>query len=188
MIKLGKIWITYQGVVRLPIVKPFDIDIDVPIMNDDVYKKFEIIPNVKKIISSDLRVDQVSNILYIAFKGHVVAIRNSKKQQDQIPIFVSLSEKTKVLNSVSKNELALKLSRLKLMNTKGKMVPIREVQSEPTIYRKNMKKMITISAECDLVSQLYPLLDAREVMIDKLSQDYNITRLTRMSTYMFDLD
>ena len=92
------------------------------------------------------------------------------------------------------NELALKLSRLKLMNTKGKMVPIREVitikevQSEPTIYRKNMKKMITISAECDLVSQLYPLLDAREVMIDKLSQDYNITRLTRMSTYMFDLD
>ena len=168
--------------------------VDVDIMKDDIYTKFEITPNVKKIISSDLSVDQVSNILYIAFKGHVVAIRNSKQQQDQIPIFVSLSKETKTLNDISIDELSLKLSRLKLMNSVGKMVPIREVitikevKSSPTIHRKNMKKLVTISAECDLVSQVYPLMDARELIIEKLKDKYEINRLTGMSTYMFDLD
>jgi len=79
--------------------------VDIDVMSDDIYTKFEITPDVKKIISSNLTVDQVSNILYIAFKGHVVAIRNSTKQQDQIPIFVSLSDETKTLNSISKEEL-----------------------------------------------------------------------------------
>jgi multidrug efflux pump subunit AcrB len=167
--------------------------VDVDIMRDDVYVKFEITPDVKKIISSNLSVDQVSSILYVAFKGHVIALRNSKRQQDQIPIFVSLDKETKTLNEISIEELSLKLSQLKLMNTRGRMVPvsevisIQEVASDPTIYRKNMKNKLTITAECDLVSQLYPLLDSRETIIKKLEKYYHIERLTGMSTYMFDL-
>jgi len=167
--------------------------VDVDVMQDDVYVKYQIIPNVEKIISSHLTVKQVSNILYMAFKGSVVAIKNSTLQQDQIPIFVSLDEKTRKLENGDQKTLELKLSRLKLLNAEGTMVPIREVidiipaLANPSIFRKNMKNKVSVTAECDLVSQVYPLMDARELMITKLEKDFNITRLTGMSTYMFDL-
>ncbi|MBA3026167.1 MAG: efflux RND transporter permease subunit [Sulfurimonas sp.] len=167
--------------------------VDIDVMQDDVYEKYEIVPNVEKIISSNLSVEQVSNILYMAFKGNVVATKNSTLQQDQIPIFVRLDDETRELESSSLNELELKLSRLKLVNKVGIMVPLKEVVditptiADPTIFKKNMKEMVSVTAECDLVSQVYPLMDAREIMIEKLSKDFEIERLTGMSTYMFDL-
>ncbi|QSZ42879.1 AcrB/AcrD/AcrF family protein [Sulfurimonas aquatica] len=167
--------------------------VDIDIMQDDVYEKYEIIPNVEKIISSNLGVNQVSEILYMAFKGSVIATKNSTLQQDQIPIFVSLNEETKTLESGSKRELELKLSRLKLLNKQGIMVPIKEVVeiiptvANPTIFKKNMRNMVSVTAECDMVSQVYPLMDARELMITKLERDFEIDRLIGASTYMFDL-
>lgn len=167
--------------------------VDIDVMQDDVYKKYEIIPNVEKIISSNLSVEQVSNVLYMAFKGNVVASKNSTLQQDQIPIFVSLDKETRTLDHASKDELELKLSRLKLLNRQGIMVPVKEVVeivptvADPTIFKKNMRNMVSVTAECDLVSQVYPLMDARELMISKLEADFDIERLTGMSTYMFDL-
>ena len=101
--------------------------VDIDVMQDDVYTKYEIIPNVEKIISSNLSVEQVSNILYMAFKGNVVATKNSTLQQDQIPIFVSLNTETRTLDHASGDELKLKLSRLKLLNRQGVMVPVKEV-------------------------------------------------------------
>ncbi len=167
--------------------------VDVDVMQDDVFTKYEIIPNVEKIINSNLSVDQVSKILYMAFKGSVVATKNSVHQQDQIPIFVSLDAKTRTLEKPSKEDLELKLSRLKLLNKRGVMVPVREVVNivetvaDPTIFKKNMRNMVSVTAECDLVSQVYPLMDAREIMIKKLKKDFEVTRLTGASTYMFDL-
>ena len=167
--------------------------VDIDVMQDDVYTKYEIIPDVEKIISSNLSVEQVSNVLYMAFKGNVVATKNSTLQQDQIPIFVSLDKETRTLDHASKDELALKLSRLKLLNRQGIMVPVKEVVeivptvADPTIFKKNMRNMVSVTAECDLVSQVYPLMDARELMISKLEADFEIERLTGMSTYMFDL-
>jgi multidrug efflux pump subunit AcrB len=167
--------------------------VDIDVMQDDVYEKYEIVPNVEKIISSNLSVEQVSNILYLAFKGNVVATKNSTLQQDQIPIFVRLDDETRELESSSLNELELKLSRLKLVNQVGIMVPLKEVVditptiADPTIFKKNMKEVVSVTAECDLVSQVYPLMDAREIMIEKLSKDFEIERLTGMNTYMFDL-
>ena len=167
--------------------------VDIDVMQDDVYEKFDIIPNVEKIISSSLSVEQVSNILYMAFKGSVVASKNSTLQQDQIPIFVSLDKETRTLDSASKSELELKLSRLKLLNKAGIMVPIKEVVdivptvADPAIFKKNMRNMVSVTAECDLVSQVYPLMDAREIMIEKLKKDFEVERLIGASTYMFDL-
>jgi len=167
--------------------------VDIDVLQDNIFTKYEIYPNVEKIINSNLSVDQVSKILYMAFKGSVVATKNSTLQQDQIPIFVSLDDKTRLLAHANKEELELKLSRLKLMNRQGVMVPVKEVVdivptvADPTIYKKNMKYMVSVTAECDLVSQVYPLMEAREIMIKKLSKKFDIERLTGMSTYMFDL-
>jgi multidrug efflux pump subunit AcrB len=167
--------------------------VDIDVLQDDLFVRYEILPNVEKIINSHLSVDQVSNILYMAFKGNVVATKNSVQQQGQIPIFVSLDKKTRTLDHLDEGDLKLKLSRLKLLNTQGMMIPMIEVVrivpklSEPTIYKKNMRYVASVTAECDLVSQVYPLMDARELMIQKLSKDFNVTRLTGFSTYMFDL-
>ena len=54
------------------------------------------------------------------------------------------------------------------------------------IMHKDLKRMSNVIAETDLVSQVYPLLDARDKMLKYFAQDYNITKAP-ISTYMFDL-
>jgi len=168
--------------------------VDIDIMQDTLYKKFELVPNKERIIRSELSVTQVNNIIYLAFKGHQVAVKNARNQQDQIPIFVRLSNDTRTVDNGSKDALIAKLSSLKLMNQKGVMVPIRElikinsVESSPAIYRKNLKNLVTITAECDLVSQVYPLLEAKQKILDTFTDRFYVSTVAGMSTYMFDLN
>lgn len=167
--------------------------VDIDIMQDDLYTKFDLIPDKEKIIRSGLNVDQVNQIMYLAFKGMPVAVKNTRDQQDQIPIFVRLDDDARIVAFDSMTSIMGKLSSLKLMNHLGMMVPLNEivtikpVSSSPTIFRKNLKKMVTITAECDMVSQVYPLLEAREKIINQLSIDYNISKVPGITTYMFDL-
>jgi len=168
--------------------------VDVDIMQDDLYTKYNLVPNKEKIIRSGLSVDQVNQITYLAFKGTAVAVKNTRNQQDQIPIFMRLTDETRKIEGDSKEALSAKLSSLRLINRKGMMIPlaevvsVEEVESSPAIYRKNLKNYVAITAECDLVSQVYPLLDVRDVMIEQLSDEFNVTKVAGMSTYMFDLN
>ena len=168
--------------------------VDVDIMQDDLYTKFNVVVNKEKIIRSGLSVDQVNQITYLAFKGTEVAVKNTHNQQDQIPIFLRLSKETRTLEYDSANALKAKLSSLKLMNRQGMMIPLSEVvkvegiRSSPSIFRKNLKNYVAVTAECDLVSQVYPLLDARDKILKELSDEFTITKVEGMSTYMFDLN
>jgi multidrug efflux pump subunit AcrB len=167
--------------------------VDIDIMQDDIYRKYAILPNKEKIIKSGLSVEQVNKVIYLAFKGMEIAVKNTQNQQDQIPIFVRLSDETRELTRGDKDSLITKLSSLELMNRRGQMVPMTEIvniissDSHPGIFRKNLKNMVVITAECDMVSQVYPLLDAREKMIEVLGQDYNVSKVPGINTYMFDL-
>ncbi len=168
--------------------------VDVEIMQDDFYTRYEVVPDKEKIMRSGLSVKQVNDILYMAFKGVIVATKNSRNQQDQIPIFVRLSEETRTIDGTSKDDLIWKLSTLKLMNPMGMMIPLKEVvefkaiPSTPAIFRKNLRNMTTITAECDLVSQVYPLLETRDMMIEALSEEFNVTKVPGITTFMFDLN
>ncbi len=167
--------------------------VDVDVMADEIYSKYELIPDKEKIARSGLSVEQVNNIIYLAFEGMVIAHKNSKNSPDQIPIFLVLDQETKRLNSQQEEALQSKLSSLNLMNMRGMMVPlsevvtIRKVPSNPMIMHKDLSRMVNVIAETDMVSQLYPLLDAREQMIEAFSKEYNVTKEPGMSTYMFDL-
>jgi multidrug efflux pump subunit AcrB len=166
--------------------------VDIDVMADDIFDKYELIPDTEKIARSGLSVEQVNNILYLAFEGMAVAHKNSKNMPDQIPIFLVLSNKTKRLNDQSESALRSKLSSLNLMNMKGMMVPlsevvhIKKVKSNPMIMQKDLSRMINVIAETDMVSQVYPLLAARDVMIEKFSKEYEIEK-AGFTTYMFDL-
>jgi len=168
--------------------------VDVDIMQDDLYTKYDLIPDKEKIIRSGLSVDQVNQIIFLAFQGMPIAVKNTRDQQDQIPIFLRLDEETRIVKFDTEKALLNKLSSLKLMNIKGMMVPLSEViklealQSSPSIFRKNLKNMVTITAECDMVSQVYPLLEVRDVMLKEMWKKYEINKIDGINTYMFDLD
>jgi multidrug efflux pump subunit AcrB len=168
--------------------------VDVDVMADETYKKYTLKPLSDKISKSGLSVKQVNEILYLAFEGMGVAVKNTIELNDQISIFVSLSQKSQTLNSNTIESLKNKLTQLSLMNQKGMMIPLTEVveikeeDSLPMIYHKNLKTMVNVVAETEMVSQVYPLLDARETMIEKLSDRYEVSKVPGITTYMFDLN
>jgi len=182
--------------IEQPAGPPTLASIVVEVYGDDMNKVREIsmrVPDKEKIARSGLSVKQVNNIIYLAFEGMVVAHKNSKNSPDQIPIFLVLDKETKSLNGNSEDILQSKLTSLNLMNMKGMMVPlsevvtIREVPSNPMIMHKDLGRMINVIAETDMVSQLYPLLEARDTMLEAFAKDFNVTKDPGMSTYMFDL-
>jgi multidrug efflux pump subunit AcrB len=168
--------------------------VDVDIMQDDLYTKYNLIPNKEKIIRAGLSVDQVNQITYLAFKGTAVAVKNTRNQQDQIPIFLRLGDETRTIEDNSASALRAKLSSLRLMNRQGLMIPLSEVvsvegiRSSPSIFRKNLKNYVAVTAECDMVSQVYPLLDARDVILKQLADEFKVTKVSGINTYMFDLN
>ena len=167
--------------------------VDIDIMADDIFSKYELIPDKEKIARSGLSVKQVNNILYLAFEGMVIAHKNSQNSPDQIDMFLVLDKESKVLSSQKEEVLQSKLSSLNLMNMKGMMVPmsevvtIRKVDSNPMIMHKDLSRMANVIAETDMVSQVYPLLEARTVMMEHFSKEYNVTKDPGITTYMFDL-
>jgi len=168
--------------------------VDVDVMQDDIYTKYNLVPDKEKIILSGLNVEQVNQIIYLAFKGMPIAEKNTKDQQDQIPVFLRLNDETRLVEFDTENALINKLISLELMNNRGMMVPIIEVvdiksaKSSPNIFRKNLKNMVIVTAECDMVSQVYPLLEARKKMLEVLKDEYNMSKVPGINTYMFDLN
>ncbi len=155
--------------------------VDVDVMSDDIYPTYKLIADKEKILRSNLSIKQVNEILYLAFEGNVVAAKNSPNFPEQIGLFVRLDEKTKTLEEKSISSLKDKLSALSLMNSQGLMVPLSELvdvikePSEPTIMTKNLRQYVNIIAETDMVSQVYPLLDARSSIKEKLKDKFDIS-------------
>ena len=122
-----------------------------------------------------------------------IATKNSHNRSVQIPIFLVLSDESKHLNESSVDAIKSKLASLNLMNRKGELVPLTEivtivkVKSTPTIMHKNLKRMVNVIAETDMVSQVYPLLDARAKMVEYFEKEYKVENAP-FSTYMFDLE
>jgi multidrug efflux pump subunit AcrB len=79
------------------------------------------------------------------------------------------------------------------MNMRGMMIPLTEVVeikeelSVPMIYHKDLATMVNVVAETDMVSQVYPLLESRDAMIQHFSERYEVEKEPGISTYMFDL-
>ena len=171
------------------IFKKTDGLVDIDIMQDDIYDRFDLKVDSSKITRSGLSIKQVNDIIYLAFEGMDIAIKNSDVVDEQIPIFLTLSKKSKIFTNKDLKSVEQKLSSLRLMNQKGMLVPLTEVvtvlptKSNPLIMSKNLHQMTNVVAETDMVSQVYPLVEARSVIMDKLSKEYEIT-----TSGLFNLD
>jgi multidrug efflux pump subunit AcrB len=155
--------------------------VDIDIMQNAIYDKFEIKADSVKIAKSGLSIKQINDIIYLAFEGMDIAVKNSAKYNDQVPIFLTLSDETKKFTNKDKSAVESKLSSLRLMNQNGMMVPITEVvniiavKSNPMIMSKNLHQMTNVLAETDMVSQVYPLIDARATIMEQFKDEYDIT-------------
>ena len=186
--------VTSLGYEVAKVLKQTNGLVDIDVMADEIYKTYKLIPLVDKITKSGLSVEQVNKILYLAFEGMVVAVKDTINLNDQIGIFIQLAENSQKIEKNDAEYLQNKLSELYLMNKKGAMIPLTEVveiiqtQSNPTIYHKDLKTMVNVVAETNMVSQVYPLLEAREKMIKHFTNlGYKVKRISGITTYMFDL-
>jgi len=154
--------------------------VDVDTMEDEIYETFEVIVDSSKVAKSGVNIKQLNNILYLAFKGMEITVKNSKKYNDQIPIFLTLSRESKSFTRKDLDSIRSKLTSLKLMNKRGMMIPVTELvkirpsKSHPKILSKNLRQMTNVLAMTDMVSQVYPLLEARHLIMETLSDEYKV--------------
>jgi multidrug efflux pump subunit AcrB len=163
--------------------------VDIDVMEDQIYNEFKVVVNTTKVSKAGISVKQLNNILYLAFKGMDIAVKNSNKYDDQIPLFLSLSPKSKKFTKKDLDAINSKLSSLNLMNKKGMLVPaivlvdVIPSKSHPMIMSKDLHKMTNVLAETNMVSQVYPLLKARDTIISTFKDDYDISK-----TGLFNLE
>ncbi len=163
--------------------------VDIDIMEDEIFRKYHLRPNIDKIQKSGLAVEQVQKILYLAFEGMPAGVKNSENYPSQIDLFLRLSDETRRFDNQTLEAVKKKLSSFELMNQKGMLVPLLEVvdlipvTNEPTIMHKDLRRYTNVIAETDLVSQVYPLLDARERIMKEFAKDFKIEK----TDYLFNL-
>ena len=154
--------------------------VDVDVLADESYKKYGLVLNNNKVLRSGVSLEQVKKILYLAFEGMDVGVVNEANAQNQIPIFLRLDD-SRLFDKFNKDSIENKLSNLKLMNKKGMMIPlsefvlIEEQLQEPTLTSKNLDHMINVIATTDDDSQIYPLLDARTMILNQFGDNYEVT-------------
>jgi len=157
-------------------------------MEDEIYSTFDLKINTTKASKSGISVKQINNIIYLAFEGMDVAVKNSAKYNEQVPLFLRLSPKSKRFNRKDLESVKTKLTSLKLMNKRGMMIPVTELvtiiptKSHPKIMTKDLNQMTNVMAETDMVSQVYPLIKARDTILKTFANEYDITK-----TGLFDL-
>ncbi len=156
--------------------------VDVDVMQDEIYDTFEVNVNNEKVALSGVSIKQLNDILYLAFEGMQIAVKNSNLHNEQIPIYLSLSKDSKQFTTKDITAVEFKLASLKLMNSMGMMIPVTELvyvvpkKSNPMIMSKNLHQMTNVMAETDMVSQVYPLIEARNVILNTFSDTYEIEK------------
>jgi len=156
--------------------------VDIDVLTDENFTRFDVAFNREKILKSNLQLDQVKNILYLSFEGMNIAYNNDSKAENQIPIHLVLDKKTKYFSASTKKELLNKFSEIKLMNSLGMLIPLSELvtidvtTNKHKITSKNLSPLINVVGETDEISQIYALLEIRENILKELSSEYDIEK------------
>jgi multidrug efflux pump subunit AcrB len=165
--------------------------VDIDILADKDFVMYELELDNSKAIMSSVDLEQIKNILFLAFEGMKVSVINQSNAQNQIPIFLRLDDSRLLQNSTA-DDLKAKLQTLKIINKQGntvsisEFVKIKEIIKEPTITSKNLNLMINVIAETNKDSQIYPLLNARDEMLNSLSKDYEVTKTNLLNLSFVD--
>ncbi|MEA3383931.1 MAG: efflux RND transporter permease subunit [Campylobacterota bacterium] len=173
------------------IFKKQDTLVDIDVLADEPYIRYALSLNNNKVLKSEVSLEQVKKILFLAFEGMNIGVVNEEDTQSQIPIFLRLDD-SRLFDKFNKDAVMGKLSNLKLMNKKGYMVPlsefvtIQEQLQEPTLTSKNLKNMVNVIASTDKESQIYPLLDARTMILNDFGDNYEVVKTDMLNLQIKD--
>lgn len=165
--------------------------VDIDVLADKDFIMYELELDNSKAIISLVDLEQLKNTLFLAFEGMNITVVNDKNAQSQIPIFLRLND-SRILKNSSKEELKIKLQNLKIVNNQGNMinisefVKIKKIIKEPTITSKNLNLLINVIAETSKDSQIYPLLNARDEMLNTLNNNYEIIKTNMLNLSFID--
>ncbi len=168
-----------------------DTLVDIDILYDEPYTQYQLKLDNNKIIKSQVGIDQVKKIIYLAFEGMEIGAVNENHAENQIPIFLRLDE-SRIIAQNDIESLSNKLASLKLMNQMGMMVPLSEfvtiqrAYKDPIVTSKNLEKMINVIATTDKESQIYPLLDARDAIFKQLDKQFRIEKTNLLNLRLID--
>lgn len=166
------------------VFKKTDGLVDIDIIGDDDYEKYEYILDYEKIKRLGITVNSVTDLLEIAFNGKVINTKNSSKYSTQIDLFVRTKQRDFDVENA--------LSSLKVKSSNGNLVPlvsivkVKKIKNEKTIYSKDLKPMLNVVAETDMVSQIYPLLDARTFIKENFGDEYEVTSANMLNLWLTD--
>ncbi|MGB5919439.1 efflux RND transporter permease subunit [Arcobacter sp.] len=166
------------------VFKKTDGLVDIDIIGDDDYEKYEYVLDYEKIKRLGITVNSVTDLLEIAFNGKVINTKNSSKYSTQIDLFVRTKQRDFDVENA--------LSSLKVKSSNGNLVPlvsivkVKKVKNEKTIYSKDLKPMLNVVAETDMVSQIYPLLEARTFIKENFGDEYEVTSANMLNLWLTD--
>ncbi|EFU69490.1 AcrB/AcrD/AcrF family protein [Aliarcobacter butzleri JV22] len=165
--------------------------VDIDVLADKDFVTYDLHINSNKTIMSGVDLEHLKATLFLAFEGMKISVINDRNAQSQIPIFIRLDD-SRNLEKNSKLALKAKLQSLKIMNNLGQMISVSELVNikesikEPTLTSKDLNLMINVVAETSKDSQIYPLLDARNEMLNSLSNDYEIIKTNMLNLSFID--
>nr|WP_269090612.1 efflux RND transporter permease subunit [Aliarcobacter butzleri] len=165
--------------------------VDIDVLTDEDFITYDLHINSNKTIMSGVDLEHLKATLFLAFEGMKISVINDKNVQSQIPIFIRLDD-SRNLEKNSKLALKAKLQSLKIMNNLGQMINVSELVNikesikEPTLTSKDLNLMINVVAETSKDSQIYPLLDARNEMLNSLSSDYEVIKTNMLNLSFID--
>ncbi|MFW3411229.1 efflux RND transporter permease subunit [Aliarcobacter butzleri] len=165
--------------------------VDIDVLADKDFVTYDLHINSNKTIMSGVDLEHLKATLFLAFEGMKISVINDRNAQSQIPIFIRLDD-SRNLERNSKLALNAKLQSLKIMNNLGQMISISELVNikesikEPTLTSKDLNLMINVVAETSKDSQIYPLLDARNEMLNSLSNDYEVIKTNMLNLSFID--
>ncbi len=166
--------------------------VDIDVVSDSSYMGYTVQLQKNKILASNLQIDQVKKILYLAFEGMDIAFENSSDAEDQIPIHLTLNKKSKMFLKKDEEYMMMKFSEISLMNSLGLLVPLSELVTlkeqinEHKIISKNLTPLVSVVGETDRESQIYPLLSIREDIVEKLSKQYKVNKTGMLDFILTD--
>ncbi|MFY4759491.1 efflux RND transporter permease subunit, partial [Aliarcobacter butzleri] len=165
--------------------------VDIDVLADKDFVTYDLHINSNKTIMSGVDLEHLKATLFLAFEGIKISVINDRNAQSQIPIFIRLDD-SRNLEKNSKLALNAKLQSLKIMNNLGQMISVSELVNikesikEPTLTSKDLNLMINVVAETSKDSQIYPLLDARNEMLNSLSSDYEVIKTNMLNLSFID--
>ncbi|MCT7617078.1 efflux RND transporter permease subunit [Aliarcobacter butzleri] len=165
--------------------------VDIDVLADKDFVTYDLHINSNKTIMSGVDLEHLKATLFLAFEGMKISVINDRNAQSQIPIFIRLDD-SRNLERNSKLALNTKLQSLKIMNNLGQMISVSELVNikesikEPTLTSKDLNLMINVVAETSKDSQIYPLLDARNEMLNYLSSDYEVIKTNMLNLSFID--